>query len=493
MTAELLLLVGRGMLVASIALVAILALRGVARHLFGARIAYALWLIVPAAVIASYLPPRVVTMSAPAPEAATRVTPTLDQGVVVPVGSDIAIGTREPSLTPLIAPGLLALWLAGVALSLALVLIDQRRIVRRLGLSRDDGFYRANGDGAGPAVVGILIPRVVVPADFEERYDPLERTLVLAHERAHIRTGDAQVNALAAFAQCLNWFNPLFYIARKALRIDQELACDERVMRRHGAARRAYAEAMLKTQLASRALPLGCHWPALGARPLKQRIAMLTRRQPGRIMRLAGGAACLGLVGTGGVAAWAAQPAAVQYERPAQRNADATLGAELVETIKDGRTDAARALIRAGADVNHVVLGDGSPLIAAVRDGDLELVRLLITRGADVNRAVPGDGSPLIAAAGEGEPETVAMLIRAGADVNLYVRGDETPLINAARENRLAAAGLLLDNGADPNLEVEAPTLRSLGGIVRRSPLSVATEGGHDEMIRLLRRRGARA
>jgi hypothetical protein len=53
---------------------------------------------------------------------------------------------------------------------------------------------------------------------------------------------------------------PLIQFAGRQLRIDQELACDAAVMRRHPKSRKLYARTMLKTQLAEAALPLGCHW-----------------------------------------------------------------------------------------------------------------------------------------------------------------------------------------------------------------------------------------
>ena len=67
----------------------------------------------------------------------------------------------------------------------------------------------------------------------------------------------------------------------RELRLDQELACDAQVVAAHPAARRSYAEAMLKTQLAGRPLPLGCYWPAPAAHPLVERIAC-SSRGPGR-------------------------------------------------------------------------------------------------------------------------------------------------------------------------------------------------------------------
>jgi TonB family protein len=119
------------------------------------------------------------------------------------------------------------------------------------------------------------------------------------------------VNALACAAQCLCWFNPLVHLAAHLLRIDQELACDATVIDRFPAERRTYAELLLKTQLATQALPLGCHWPAGSAHPLKARIAMLKSPLPHRAMRAMGLAVVAGLtLGAGGLA-WSAQPTPV--------------------------------------------------------------------------------------------------------------------------------------------------------------------------------------
>jgi TonB family protein len=94
-------------------------------------------------------------------------------------------------------------------------------------------------------------------------------------------------------------------------RHDQELACDQRVIALHPHSRRAYGEAMFKTQLATQPLPLGCHWLAFnGSRshPLKERIAMLKQPVPSLSRSLAGGVFVIALTFTVGVTAWAAQP-----------------------------------------------------------------------------------------------------------------------------------------------------------------------------------------
>lgn len=154
------------------------------------------------------------------------------------------------------------LWAAG-AVGLALLFA-----AAQLRFARD-----AARGAAGPAVVGVIAPRIVLPAD--DRYSDHERELVRAHERAHIGRKDPRGAAWAALFQCLAWFNPAAHLAAWLMRLDQELACDAAVILRHPGARAAYGRALLKTQLAGRPLPLGCYW---GQHPLETRIAALKRR-----------------------------------------------------------------------------------------------------------------------------------------------------------------------------------------------------------------------
>jgi bla regulator protein BlaR1 len=143
----------------------------------------------------------------------------------------------------------------------------------------------ANPTGC-PVVIGLVRPKIVVPSDFETRYAAQEQALILAHEQMHVRRGDLFVNAACALARCLFWFDPLVHLAARLIRFDQEIACDAAVMRTYPHARKCYAGAMLKTQLAQEALPLGCHWSS--THPLKERI-MLLKHPPVRGLRRASG------------------------------------------------------------------------------------------------------------------------------------------------------------------------------------------------------------
>ena len=127
--------------------------------------------------------------------------------------------------------------------------------------------------------------------------------------RTHARRGDVAVHALASVGLCLCWFNPLAYVALALLRVDQELACDAAVLARRVDARRCYADALLKTQLASESAwraPIGCRWQS--SHPLKERIAMLKKPPPGLMRRVAGPAFIAILTGAASYVAWAGQP-----------------------------------------------------------------------------------------------------------------------------------------------------------------------------------------
>jgi beta-lactamase regulating signal transducer with metallopeptidase domain len=274
------------------AVAVVLTLRGPARRLFGAGPAYALWTLAPLAALAMVLPGRVITV--------TEAQPAMGGAATVWGERLAASAPLQPHLDW--QPILAGLWIAGGLFALAFLVWQQIRFSRAVRAGR-----------GGPAVIGVLRPRIVTPNDFARRYTEREQMVVLAHERTHIARHDSRINAALALSRCALWFNPLVHLLAHYLRIDQELACDAAVVAAHPGARRAYAEALLKTQLAGRPLPLGCYWPAQSAHPLAQRIGLLSAtaaRWPGRRL---GAAAVAALALAGAWTAWATRPAEVVF------------------------------------------------------------------------------------------------------------------------------------------------------------------------------------
>lgn len=317
----------------SLAIAIVLVLRRPLCDAFGARVGYALWWLVPVAIVAVLLPPArdiapqpvqvLVQAVAPATTAVTDDVSTLDS-------------TRW----------VLALWLTGAGAMVLRFFAQQRAFLRGLGRieARDDGLMQAQSVNGLPAALGLWRPRIVVPADFDRRYGDEERTLLREHERVHIRHGDLYCNAIAALLRCVFWFNPLLHVATRYFRQDQELACDQRVIARYPQARRCYGEAMLKTQLAAQPLPLGCHWGF--SHPLKERIIMLGKPVPSTRRWLIGSLCTLGLLLGGGLAAWAAQPHEVMAAPP---SGNIRVLAEL--RIDDGPAQITRQVSRPGAPI----------------------------------------------------------------------------------------------------------------------------------------------
>jgi beta-lactamase regulating signal transducer with metallopeptidase domain len=490
MSADLLALILKANLAASAAILAVLLSRRLLRRLFGPGVAYAAWASVPLAAAIMLMPGPVQPTSTPAAAPATAA-PAVPAPAVEPPAIAMPAAPNLPSLSGL-TPALLALWLIGAGGFLTVQAIRQARFVAGLGRlrrEREEGVavHRAETPGVGPAVVGVLRPRIVLPADFHSRFDAGERAVLLAHERNHLAAGDAQINALVLLLRGLCWFNPLVHLAAARLRIDQELACDAAVVARFPAERRRYGELMLRAQLQTAPLPLGCQWLGQGPAHLKERIAMLKQDRPGLGRRLAG-IATIGLASLGlAVGAWSAQPPrpAGEVLRPGAH------GQALFDAVRDGDSASAEALIAEGADVNARLRGDGTPLIEAARVGREDLVAMLLAAGADPNLALPREGNPLIVAAAHGHLDVVRRLVEAGAQVDAFVINDETPLINAARSGRLEVVAYLVDRGADVNLAVQAGS-NAVQSKQVRAPLSEARRFGRTEIVNYLISRGAR-
>jgi beta-lactamase regulating signal transducer with metallopeptidase domain len=302
MAAEILLTLARATLLSSFAILCVALLRLPFRKLAGPRAAYWIWLLVPAVTLTLLLPhPSQLPLPA-------GVFAELSLTGMVPAAFD------EPtSPNGWLAPTLFGAWLAGaIALFIGLA-TRQRAFLRSQGsLTPDERGICRSDNALAPMLIGIFRVRIIVPADFESRYAPREQELVLAHERAHERRRDILVSALALLSHCVFWFNPLVYLALGWLRHDQELACDEQVLsnlpRSDAEARRIYAGALLKAQLAGESawrMPIGCHWQS--THPLKERITMLRNPLPGATRRVAGTIAVLVLSLSGSYIAWAGQ------------------------------------------------------------------------------------------------------------------------------------------------------------------------------------------
>jgi beta-lactamase regulating signal transducer with metallopeptidase domain/lysophospholipase L1-like esterase len=300
---------------ASAAMVLTLALRPVFYRIFGPRAVYRLWLLVPIIVLAACMP---------APEFLKRAVVVVPLAIaghasnsdgesfvgVVSAAAQSTIGTAETWVATTRsdawlaygAPVLLILWIAGAVLLFVRAILTSRNA--------------AANPLSGPALVGTLRPKLILPSDFTTRFDTDERRLIIAHESIHRTSGHPFVNALIETGRCANWFNPLAHIAAFRARADQELSCDAAVIARYPGERRVYAQALLKATAIHAFTPLGCAWPSHSSSLLRARIEMLARPSPGRSRSGSGVVIVAALIAGCGYATWAAQAAAFRASAP---------------------------------------------------------------------------------------------------------------------------------------------------------------------------------
>ena len=290
----------------SVLILLVLVVREPVRRHFGSRVAYGLWLIPAARLL---MPTLTQTVEREAPSSMPL------QPLVQPVAG-------EPMLLANVAPAgpslweqaggwpaiLLTLWLgvaAGLFLSRMLSFRNDRRAI--LACSTEIGRFGSvrivrSAEVSSPVAFGIIDRVIAVPFEFERLYDAREQCFALEHELAHHRSGDLVANLIAFVLLCLQWFNPLAWVAHAAFRFDQEAACDARVLDKAMASDRAdYGRAIAKAA-SGRALLFAS---ALDRRnTLKRRLkSMLNsptagKRIAGRVIILAAVAVALPLTAT---------------------------------------------------------------------------------------------------------------------------------------------------------------------------------------------------
>jgi len=227
--------------------------------------------------------------------------------------------TESPTLTPIkqvsglpshsrsvLPQALLTLWLVGAIAVLAGALIRQRRFesfLRRRPrscdpiltshLSRLTSLLSIPAPQiilmpacSTPAMVGVRQPKLLLPEDWETRFDDRSLRHVVLHELLHVKQRDLLWNWAAIAVQALHWFNPLVWFVVSRFQADRELRCDAGALALLSPAERLdYGHTLLRIQETFFAPPaIAGLAPCVRNHPtLRQRILMITHpttRQP---------------------------------------------------------------------------------------------------------------------------------------------------------------------------------------------------------------------
>ena len=224
-----------------------------ARHLvwmltvFGLFLLPAAWFVLPE----WRLPVRSASVvSVPAAPFDDRVEP-----LVEPVPPTVALGDNVPATTPAtpelawstIITGIYGAGLIGMLTYLLLQQWTIRRIGRRasvvhaadwlallsdcvqsFGVSRAVRLLR-NRESTMPITFGTTRPSILIPA-IADTWPEERRRAVMLHELAHVARYDCLTQTLAWAVCAMYWFHPAAWWVARRLRIERELACDDRVL-----------------------------------------------------------------------------------------------------------------------------------------------------------------------------------------------------------------------------------------------------------------------
>ncbi len=184
------------------------------------------------------------------------------------------------------APAAAERWLAaawavssGAVLLLFIVVYGTYRRTRcRWPTARVQGMRVRLAPRAGPAVMGLVHPEIVLPEWLLQRTEE-EQRLALAHETEHVRARDPLLLAAGCVAAALFPWHPVVWWMCARLRLAVELDCDARVLQ-GGVAARRYGTVLV--ELASRCAGLRIASPALtdSSSHLERRLLAMAHHRP---------------------------------------------------------------------------------------------------------------------------------------------------------------------------------------------------------------------
>ncbi|MFN2444326.1 MAG: M56 family metallopeptidase [Vicinamibacterales bacterium] len=333
----------------------------------------------------------------------------------------------------------------------------------RLGMLRTD---------SSPLTVGLVKPHVLLPPSAAS-WDTEHRHAVLVHELAHVRRRDPRSQLTVQVACAMYWFNPLIWVAARALRRERERACDDEVLQ-SGAVPSAYAACLLGVAQLVRRHRASAALAMARSSDLEGRLLALLddrARQPSR----AGRALAPGIVALGAAAALGATPVDMHQPlaaKPFARGSASTWAMLLPDEPRLDREiiEHATTTLRTSPDA-----GAREKAALALAQGEAaSSVAILTAALSDPSSGVREHAA--LALAVQSGPHVVEPLIRALHDPDSQVREKAAIGLALRRDPRVVTA--LLEAIQDPDAQVRekaAIALATSGDTRARAPLEAAT------------------
>ncbi len=342
-----------------------------------------------------------------------------------------------------------------------------------------------------PLTWGWRKPVVLMPAD-TDAWTEEERSSALYHELSHVKRADFLVMLLVRVSLAAFWFNPLCWIVYRELRKEQEIACDELVLRA-GIRPSTYAASLLAFRRSAgfrwnpSAALLGMlgrsSFPERLAAILKQKLIFKEVKMRTKITLAAAVVLAVAMIGTArpavGVEKTAAATAVVETAAPNPGSFDAiTTPAAAQEPQAEKAVVQEKKKEKAKAAAERKILvtakeGEKTPIVITITEGDT--VRTLIL-DKPLTITSGKDGHAFVLAT-----EGKELQVLEGEPLRLEIKGGE---IQVLKEGIPVKGGVLkLGKEIGPDIAWTIKTDKEGGKIVYYSSKKGAVVGESEAVI----------
>ncbi|XP_067654386.1 ankyrin repeat domain-containing protein 50-like [Haliotis asinina] len=150
---------------------------------------------------------------------------------------------------------------------------------------------------------------------------------------------------------------------------------------------------------------------------------------------------------------------------------------------EDGHKDVVELLVDKGADVSLVDEAGDNVLHCACRGGNKELVKYILSnKMVDIDSRGYRDKTPVMTAGQSGHKEVVELLVKHGANLLLRDERGDNILHLACKRGRLDVVKYIISLH---KLDIDR------GGFKKKTPVMLAGQGGHKEVVEVLVKHGA--
>lgn len=196
------------------------------------------------------------THAAPASRARPHASSSLPVAAAPSLGERLSSAVSPPRLTRQIAAALVALWAAGALIGLAGLAMSVLRVraLRRRSSPLDgelanelpwlteagpgrEIYLRLSYETETPVAIGFRRPVILIPTELATADGLAAIESLILHEHAHLRRYDDWTNLVQRTIERIFWFNPLVWIVGRRIALEREIASDDAVVEKTGAAK----------------------------------------------------------------------------------------------------------------------------------------------------------------------------------------------------------------------------------------------------------------